>query len=347
MVATFFLPERMLCDNNKYIISYKNGYLVLRDIIDRKVLKKCKIHRFIQSWGFIERLCRYEPRAAVALDSERFIYSDHGGIYEYNFNDNSVECIHLFSKGMNNPLQFCVQRDEYGGITSILYGEYIWNTNNGPVSIYRYNMKEWKEVYTFPSGIIKHIHNIQYDRFNDRFLIMTGDSDSESAIWVSDVNFKNVSLLVGGSQKYRTCIVLPVKNGLYYATDTPLEQNFLFFYDYRRGLQERYKMPGPCIFGRIVSDVLYMATSVEGDPNLPKWRYRLFSKLGTGVQDRKVHIIRCDLDGVIKEIACFQKDWLPMWLFQFGNAMFPPSDNGVYVTTQSTKEKGTYILEEE
>jgi phosphoribosyl 1,2-cyclic phosphodiesterase len=28
-------------------------------------------------------------------------------------------------------------------------------------------------------------------------------------------------------------------------------------------------------------------------------------------------------DGKVTEIGCFQKDGLPMWLFQFGNCQFP------------------------
>ena len=46
-------------------------------------------------------------------------------------------------------------------------------------------------------------------------------------------------------------------------------------------------------------------------------------------------------------MANLKKDNLPMWLFQFGNAQFPIADDGIYISTQSTVEKGTYKLYEE
>ena len=104
-------------------------------------------------------------------------------------------------------------------------------------------------------------------------------------------------------------------------------------------------MPGPCIYGRVFHEALYMATSVEGDPTLGGWKYRLSNKLGKGVKNRNVHIIKCDVNGDITEIAEFKKDKLPMWLFQFGNAQFPDAEDGLYISTQSTVEKGTYKIE--
>ena len=88
-----------------------------------------------------------------------------------------------------------------------------------------------------------------------------------------------------------------------------------------------------------------MATTVEGNPKLGKWKYRFSNKLGEGVKDHFVHIIKCDVEGKAEEVARFAKDCLPRWLFQFGNAQFPiTNDDKVYVSTQSTKKKGTFIL---
>ncbi len=61
-----------------------------------------------------------------------------------------------------------------------------------------------------------------------------------------------------------------------------------------------------------------------------------------------VHIIKYEPNCSASEIAAsFKKDFLPMWLFQFGNAQFPFQDgnNGIYIYSQSCKNiNGTYEI---
>lgn len=342
-----YIKEKLLAKNDKYLFAYKKGCLILRNAETREILSKKRIHGRLKSFTLIERLLRYEPRVAVVIDSDTFMYSDHGAIYRYDVVQNNVSKIHSFGGGMNNPLSFCVRHNEDGNLVELLYGEYAWNTKKEAVSIYRYNMRTWKKVYSFQAGTITHIHNIFYDNYKKRYLIVTGDDDKESALWEADEEFCDVKIVCGGSQKYRACMVLTTNKGVYYATDTPLEQNYIYYLDENKLLHEVYRMPGPCIYGTIWNECLYMATSVEGDPTLVGWQYRLSNKLGKGVNDRNVHIIKCDREGNVTEVASFRKDFLPMWLFQFGNAQFPSANDGVYVSTQSTVEKGTYKLNEE
>ena len=347
MKIELYIKEKLLAGNSKYLLSYQNGQLFLRLTKNRCLVNKLRIHSRSKSSSLVERLMRLEPRVALSLDENIFLYSDHGAIYKYDAETNTVEAIHSFSRGMNNPLSFCVRKDADGRVTEVLYGEYIWNTEKGPVSIYKYDLKEWKKVYSFPANTIVHIHNVFYDQYENQYIIVTGDEDSESAIWTSDINFNNVKKLVGGSQKYRACVAYPTKEGIYYSTDTPLEQNWLYFLDKENTLHGIYRMPGPCIYGKVYDGCLYMATSVEGNPSLGGWKYRLSNKLGKGVTDRNVHIIRCNGEGKVEEVAKFKKDALPMWLFQFGNAQFPEAEDGIYISTQSTNEKGTYKLVED
>lgn len=339
-----FIEEKMLAKNNKYILAYKKGCLLLRNSADRQLIQMLKIHRYYKTIPIVERILRYEPRLAVSITDDVFFYSDHGAIYKYDIRENNVSAIHYFRKGMNNPLAFCTRRNEQGDVTEILYGEYVWNTEKGPVSIYRYNLEVWEKVYTFPANTVKHIHNIIYDRYKKRYIILTGDENSESALWETK-DFSDVKMLVGGTQNCRACVAYPTPDGIYFATDTPMEQNWLSFIDDYKQIKKICKIPGPCIYGEIENNNLYMATSVEGDPSLGKWRYRLSNKLGNGVTDRNVHILMFTEQKKMIEVTRLKKDILPMWLFQFGNAQFPSTNDGkVYFTTQSTKEKGTYIL---
>lgn len=340
-----YIKEKMLVKNKKYILAYQRGMLILLRADNKEFVKKKRIYTGLRANVLIERLLRYEPRAAVSLNNNTFLYSAHGGIYEYDCSNNSITLKHRFPKDMNNPLSFCERRDGSGKLIEVVYGEYKWNKNKEAVTIYKYDLRKWSKAYTFPPNSILHIHNVVYDDIRNRYIILTGDSNEESAIYESDIEFKNVKKIVGGDQKYRACVVYPVENGIFYATDTPLEQNYVFFLSNEGELKIIYQMPGPCIFGRVYNDSLYMATSVEGDPSLGGWRYRLSNKLGKGVRDRKVHIIKCSKKGDVSEVMNLKKDFLPMWLFQFGNAQFPFAKDGVYISTQSTVEKGTYKID--
>lgn len=249
---------------------------------------------------------------------------------------------------MNNPLSFCTRYDNYGNLIDLLYGEYIWNVENDPVSIYRRSEGKWKKIFSFPDHTIQHIHNIVYDKYRNCYFIMTGDKNDESGIWTADYQFENVKPLVKGNQKYRACVLFPTSNGIFYATDTPLEQNYVYKIDNHSIVTEVCKIPGPCIFGRKCGSSFYFSTSVEGDPRLGKWKYRFSNKLGKGVADRYSHIFRISQEGVVDELAKIKKDFLPMWFFEFGNIKFPlTEDNNIYICPQSLKAKnGTYILSE-
>lgn len=349
MILKNYMHEILISSTKFYKLYFQYGIIKVKERNSNTVIFKKRIHSIPKSIPIIERLMRMKPRAALFLDNNSFIFSDHGYIYRCFVSDKQLITEHKFLKGMNNPLSFCTRYDENGKLLDVMYGEYISNDNRGPVSIYRrVSDGRWNKIYEFPSHTIQHIHNIVFDKFRNRYLIMTGDLDAESGIWEADIDFKAVKPLVRGSQKYRACVLMPTKNYLYYVTDTPLEQNYVYRM-YNDGKTERVsEIPGPCIFGVEKNNYLYFSTSVEGDPTLGRWKYKFSNKLGMGVKDRYSHLFRLSKEGEIEEIAKFKKDCLPMWLFEFGNIKFPISDdNKVYVCPQSLKVKyGTYVIEE-
>ena len=349
MILKSYMRETLIGSTKFYQLYFHYGIVKIKEKNSSNIVLKKRIHSIIKSIPIIQRLMRMKPRAVLALDNNSFIFSDHVYVYHCSALDKQLIVEHKFSKGMNNPLSFCTRYDENEKLVDVIYGEYIGNGDRGPVSIYkRVSDKKWDKVYTFPSNTIQHIHNIVFDKFRNRYLIMTGDSDNESGIWDADINFKIVKPIVKGSQKYRACVLMPTENYLYYVTDTPLEQNYVYRLDSNGKTQQVSEMPGPCIFGMEKNGYLYFSTSVEGDPTLGRWKYRLSNKLGAGVKDRYSHLFRLSNEGEIEEITKLKKDWLPMWLFEFGNMKFPFSnEEKVYVCPQSLKAKyGTYIIEE-
>ena len=334
----------LLCSQGRFDLFYYNGIICVYDKTNRRVVSRHRIDN-CYFFSFLSRLLRKKPRAAVALDNNTFIFSCHGKVYRLSIIESELVIEHEFLKGMNNPLSFCTRYDKNGNIIDILYGEYINNFSHEAVSVYRRFSNGWKNVYDFPAHTVKHIHNIIYDKYRNRYLIMTGDSDDESGIWEADPDFNSVSPIVRGSQKYRACVLMPTKDGFFYVTDTPIEQNYVYHLDNDGNLTAINEILGPCIFGIEKNDYLYFATSVEGDSTLATWKYIFSSKLGNGVKDRYSHLYRLSKNGELEEIDKIEKDWLPMWLFEFGNIKFPSSnDNRVYICPQSLVKEGTYYV---
>lgn len=323
-----FSKYKVLAAYEGMFLLYHKGKLYTKDILkSNKVrfflklpipLKKAGLIRF----RLTERLFRLEPRLAIAIDRNNFLISCIGKVYLVNLKEKKIIEELKMRPHMNNPLMFA--KDENG---NILFGEYFSNNEHEEVCIYERDNGLWNKVYSFPAGMVYHIHSIVVD--GKKIYILTGDDDKESAIWYTDNHFETVEKLVGGMQKYRACIAYPFDDGLLYATDTPIEQNYLYLIKKENNQWKSKvicKMPGPCIYGTARKDGYYFATSVEPDATLSNMRYRFSYKLGVGVKDRYTHIIHYSMSGTINEVVKLKKDVWPMLLFQFGNCTFPYTD---------------------
>lgn len=341
--------ERLLCVTPKYMLCYYKGEIIIRNTLDLSIAKTRRVHPRYKSVSLVERMLRHEIRTAISLSDDVFLFADRGKIVRYDVEQDDYVIEHEFDRGMNSPLQFCIRYDEYNNV-EVLYGEYIWNERKGPVAIYKRDGNEWGKVFEFPENTVTHIHNIMYDGHRNRYIILTGDDDDESGIWQADCDFKNVMPIVIGKQSYRACVSIATEDGVYYVTDTPLETNYIYKLIEKNdevSVDKIAKVAGPCIYGVCKDSTLYFATSVEGDPSQNKWRYRLSQKLGKGVSDWYIHIYRFSCDR-LEEIGKYKKDILPMWLFQFGNALFTStSDKEVFIYLQSSVTKGTFKVEDE
>jgi len=285
------------------------------------------------------------------MNAEEALISHCGRVLRYNLKSNRIQVEHEYRKGMKNPLSFCVRKLD-SGEKEIYYGEYIWNENKGPVAIYRCKDGSWQKVYEFAENMITHIHSVVFDSSRETFFILTGDSDSESGIWIADNQFRNMRPLLVGKQKYRACVAFPTKAGLLYATDTPLEQNYVYLLsledEANPKITEIGKLPGSCIYGAKVNEKYYFSTTVEPDSTLTGWRYRITNKLGKGIQDRYSYLVSIEEQGELKICYRQKKDFLPMWLFQFGNMLFPYNEtNQCYIVQQALRHKHNVTLRSE
>lgn len=333
---------RVLSVTNEYILIYKNGDLILcQNNLEVKILQRIKIGKWYEKIIFLNRIFRTEPRCAIQVDEHEYLISYNGKIINYNIKKNSIKIEHEYIKGMKNPLSFCEQKNDIR-MSEILYGEYGWNIEKAPVSIYKRTNDNWEKVFEFEAGKITHIHNIVFDSKKKCFYILTGDSDIESGIWIANSDFSIVKPLLIGKQKYRSCILFPIEDGFIFATDTPLETNYIYKAIIKDNkvseIRELSSLPGSCIYGTKINENYYFATTVEPDPTVNSLRYKFTYKLGKGIKDRNSYIIRMSKNEKVEYIYKSKKDILPMWLFQFGNFIFPDNKTkDIVIISQSLK----------
>lgn len=327
--------DRVLLFEKGRIISYKKGTLFFRSDLNKKPQKICrlpntKIESILSRFMLTERLLRLEPRFAYPRDDASFYLSYNGKLLQINQTNNSIQTVISYRNRMHNPLNICISMGLKGFCDGLYYGEYWGNTEKQEVSLFFVGKNDCRKVYTFPNNTITHVHGIYPDYKNGRMLVLTGDTDKESCIWVAKDNFTSMEKLCGGTQQYRSCCAYTLGENIYFATDTPLEQNYIYKFNEKTGnIVVYHEISGPCIYSvdfvREDGKKMYaFATSVKPDSRMVGgWKYRLSTKLGPGVKDCYSHLYITDLESEFFETKPFKKDCFPYQLFQFGNLRFP------------------------
>lgn len=341
---------KTLIKTDQGFLLYKKGVLYQAEDLKGRVQKIGSIpqsftKRIVSKVRLLERLFRLEPRAVVREKSGNILLSQKGNIFEICMTTGKIEKSHSFRMGMNNPLQMIELKGVENFETGVVYGEYWGNSKREEVCIYQKG-KEWKKKYAFPAGEVTHIHGIYPDTYRKGIIVLTGDENFESGIWMFTDDFQKREPIAVGKQKYRACVVYPEQEGILYATDTPLEKNQIVFLRDRNSFwQEEIlgELPGPCIYSKKIQmhkeENLYMfVTSVEPDSRIKGIPYLFSYKLGKGVEKRACQVIVGNPQRGFEKITEMKKDIWPMGLFQFGNSQFVEGDEKKFlITPQSIK----------
>ena len=349
--------ETILAYNDLYRVDYRKGSIRVISVDSEALIFRYSLYTrpysFLSKTRLFERLLRLAPRLCISLSSSVFLLSCKGSLYRIDAEKKTIIRETDYPPGTNNPLYFC--RFEEDGEQTIAYGEYGSNPERKAVKIFWRKKDCWSELFRFPEKTIMHIHNILNDAERNCLWIFTGDMDSESGIWQYDKRSGELQPFLVGSQQYRACYGFIEGDNLFFATDTPLQNNAIYKVDLNtREMVMEFDMPGPCIYGvskMIKGERVHLfATSVEPDSSLPFFRYFHTYKLGAGVREHYSHIIIRYSDGRYSDIFRWRKDFFPMWLFQFGNCQFPDvpmSDGKILInpTALSHMDGGTFCLE--
>jgi hypothetical protein len=240
-----------------------------------------------------------------------------GAIITLKAGESDFVVTHCIARG-TRPLHFASAPD---GLA--VWGEYFDNRERVEVNIFASSDSgnTWDVAHTFPSGAIRHVHNVIYDEWEKCFWVLTGDEGRECKILRASTDFRFWDEVTSGNQQSRAVAAIVTREGLYFATDTPLEQNFIYFLDRGGKAHKLAAISSSSIYGCKNRNGMFFSTMVEPSRvNLSREAMLIGSADGAGWA----------------EIARWRKDRWPMRLFQYGNAFLPDGENSTNLLAATT-----------
>lgn len=263
------------------------------------------------------RLCRDGFHALTMLSSGNLVGAVPGAIVTLRAGEGSFRVTHPIARG-TRPLHICSSPDGRA-----LWGEYFENREREEVHVYASGDGglSWQVAHTFAAGAIRHVHNIVYDQWANCFWAFTGDEGRECRVIRVSRDLAAWDEVLSGSQQCRAVAAVVTPEGVYYASDTPLETNVIYFLDRSGRTNSLATIPSSSIYGCRNQSGIFFSTMIEPSQ----------------VNRTRDAIIVGSTDGTEwRQIASWKKDLWPMRLFQFGNVFLPDGDNRSGLLAAST-----------
>ena len=196
----------------------------------------------------------------------------------------------------------------------VFWGEYYDNPQRDAVHIYGSSDggRSWQIVHTFPPGSIRHVHSVTYDPHADCLWVLTGDEGDECCILRARPDWSSFEVVISGNQQARAVTLVPLPDALYFATDTPLEQNYVYRLLRDGHLERLIPLTGSSFWSCQVNQALFFSTVVEPSPVNRDSRATLY---GSADGANWATLVR------------WQRDAWPSRLFQYANIILPSGDN--------------------
>jgi hypothetical protein len=251
-------------ENNKILFTRKNKIIVTNynynEIYSQKVnFEKSFSNVLFSVSDFFSKILRKEI-FNLSIFNNKYLFSYNGNIYLNN--SKKHEAFTEFNG--SRPLRILNDSPN----KRVLFGEYFNNKDRVSVKIFCKNFEsKWKSIYTFKPGSIRHIHNVIYDSYVNKYIVLTGDTDLESKILSFDPNFKNFEIISQGSQFSRSIDIIPTKYGYIIPTDTPKQKNYIYFQDRKKNIKSKTSVNGS-IFHLCQYDNIFLASTALEPSNV-------------------------------------------------------------------------------
>ena len=240
-----------------------------------------------------------------------------GAIVTLNAGDKKFRVTHRITRG-TRPLHITAVPDG-----RVLWGEYFDNQARDAVHIYASDDggASWHVTYTFPAHSVRHIHNIVYDRWVNCYWILTGDCGPECRIIRASPDFTTMQEILAGDQQARAVSAIVNEDGLYFASDTPLEQNYISHLDRDGKLRRLSTITSSSIYACRNRSGMFFSTMVEpSEAN----------------ESTDVHLYSSESGAEWNVLASWRKDRWSMKFFQYGNVFLPDGDNQTELLAATT-----------
>jgi hypothetical protein len=292
------------------------GYELLRGSLRGAAMQWRTVGRYTPpAWRVItskskltSRLVRDGFHALAVMPDGSLIAAVPGAIVTLAPGQTQFKVTHPVRRG-TRPLHITATPDR-----RVLFGEYFDNAERDEVHVYSSpdQGQTWRIAHTFPKGAIRHIHNIVHDPWGSCLWIFTGDYGDECRILRASYDLKSIEPVIAGNQQARAVAAVAAPEGLYYASDTPLEANYVYRMDRSGAASVLAALDSSSIEGCRVGDTIFFTTMVEPSKVNPS---------------RLVTLYAGHDQGSWRRVAKWPKDRWPMRLFQYGNAFLPAGDN--------------------
>ncbi|KZX83261.1 hypothetical protein A3715_18355, partial [Oleiphilus sp. HI0009] len=255
-------------------INFVRGRFVLENFksTDKEVVPASRSFSLTVAMHFslVCRLLRLYPSNVIRLSTKKFLVVFRKRFYHLDFANTSF----TYRSDIVGSSPINVLLDD--GV--LFYGEYRQNKERSPIALWRSTDfgETWESAYQFDA--IRHIHGVFKDPYEETFYVTTGDSDRESAIWVSRDGAKSFSKLLHGSQQTRAVQLGITKDAIYFGSDSPLEQNYLYRLERESNqLLQLGPVAGSVFYAKVVGEDVYFSTAVEPSdvnksPNAQLWK---------------------------------------------------------------------------
>jgi hypothetical protein len=322
-IATF--PHLRVLTWDGDILYASRGYELLRARATAVSLEWCAVGRCRPEWwrqltcrsklGY--RLVRDGFHALAVHASGDLIAVIPGAIATLRAGEEEFRVTHCIQRG-TRPLHITVTPEG-----RVYWGEYFDNATREEVHIYASDDGgyHWSMAHTFPKGSIRHVHNIVYDGWRKCLWIFTGDYGRECRILRATLDLTSIEEVIAGTQRARAVAAIVNEDGLFFASDTPLERNYIYKLDPSGLVEECSAISSSSIYGCQNLSGMFFSTMVEPSPVN---RSRMVTLMGSTNGESW------------NEVDHWTKDAWSMKYFQYGNAFLPDGANSTDLLALST-----------
>ena len=292
-----------------------SGYKLLRTCPDDPDAGWTEVGRFNAVWwrqfssslNPSYRLCRDGFHALATLSTGDLVAVAPKCIVTLPKDGKAFEITHHVTRG-TRPLNIAVTKEDW-----LFWGEYFDNAGKDEVHIYGSHDRglTWQVVHTFPRNGVRHVHNVVYDKWADCLWVLTGDIEHECRVVRASCDWKQVDEVIAGNQQARAVSMVPTEDAIYFATDTPLEDNFIYRMDRSGNLTKVEHTNNSSLYGCRAGNALFFSTMAEPSEHNTDRHARLYGSFDGASWDM---------------LLGWPKDFWPT-LFQFGNVILPTGEN--------------------